>query len=701
MTALALAPAAAPSSAPSSAEAVELSIPGLHCAACIRKVEGALLARPEVAAARVNLTQRRVRVSAAPGTSPTALIAALAAAGFEAHELTGEAASAGRADATGRALLARLAVAGFAMMNVMILSVAVWSGAAEATRELFHWISAAIALPAVAYAAQPFFASAHAALRARRVNMDVPIALAIGLATLMSLYETALGGGEVWFEAALSLSFFLLGGRYLEHRARMAARSAAAELAALESPRATVIEPGARRELPVADIRPGMSVALLPGARCPVDGRAEGPARIDRSALTGESDPVAVEAGDPVCSGEVVLDAPLTVTATARAEDSTLRRLAALVAVAEGARHRHAALADRVAALYAPAVHTLAAAAFAGWWLWSGDALHALRVAVAVLIITCPCALALAAPAVGAAVTGRLFRRGVLVKSATALERLAAVDTVLIDKTGTLTTGTVGLPPLDAEAAGVALALAEASAHPVSRALAQALRGVVPEPLTDLREVPGEGVRAFWRGAPVSLGRGPNGPRLVLPGRALDLSPGETLRPGAADLAARLKAMGLSVRMVTGDAPRRAAKVAEAAGIGVVHAGMRPEDKAALAEALACDRHKVLMIGDGLNDAAVLAAAHASISPATALDAARAASDVVLLGGGLETVPGLLIEARAADRRIRENFGISFAYNVVAIPVALLGLATPLIAAVAMSTSSLTVVLNALRRPRA
>ncbi|MBM2576453.1 heavy metal translocating P-type ATPase [Jannaschia sp. Os4] len=682
---------------PAEGETVHLSLPGIHCAGCISGVERTLRAVPGIRAARVNLGRRRVRVTSVPGLGAAPALAALRDAGYEAHEL--DEAALAPADATGRLLLARVAVAGFAMMNVMVLSVAVWSGATEVTRALFHWVSAAVALPALAFAAQPFFTDAWAGLRHGRMTMDLPIAVAIALAAGSSLHETLTRAGtHAWFDAALSLTFFLLAGRYLDHRARAAARSAAAALAALELPRAVLIDGDARRPVAVADLRPGDRIALTPGARAPVDGVAEDAATLDRSALTGEAVPATVPAGAAVAAGEVVLAAPLTLRVTARAEDSALRRLAALVEVAETARHRHSGMAERAARAYAPLVHGLAAAAFLGWWLATGSAAQGIAVATATLIISCPCALGLAVPAVTAAVTGRLFRAGLLLKSATALERLAEIDTVLLDKTGTLTEGTATLPDLPPAAAGVALSLARASAHPAAQAVAAALEGAVPAPLADLREVPGEGVSGLWDGAPVFLGRGGGGTELRLPGATHPLPLEERLRPGAAAAVRALRDAGHDVRLVTGDAPARAHALARRLGIDAVHAGVRPEAKAALVTDLARAGRRVLMVGDGLNDTGALAAAHASMAPATALDAARVASDAVILRPDLTLIPKTLAAARSAMRRVAQNLWIATAYNAVAIPVALAGLATPLAAAIAMSTSSVTVVLNAVRR---
>ena len=679
-------------------EVVHLSLPGIHCAACIAGVERTLTSVPGIRAARVNLGRRRVRIVTAPDVGAAPALAALSSAGFEAHQLDDSIATP-TGDDTGRTLLARIAVAGFAMMNVMALSVAVWSGASQTTEAMFHWVSAAIALPALAYAAVPFFSSAIGAIRGGRVNMDVPIALAILLASITSLHETIYSAGaDTWFDAALSLTFFLLAGRYLDHRARATARSAAAELTALELPRATLIEGTTRRTVDVARILPGDHIALSVGARAPVDGTTLGPAILDRSALTGESAPVAIEAGASICAGETVLDAPVTLRATARAADSTLRRLAALVEVAETGRHRYSGIADRAARLYAPLVHGLAALAFLGWWWGTGDAHLAIGIATAVLIITCPCALGLAVPAVTASVTGRLFRAGILLKSGTALERLAEVDCILIDKTGTLTEGTPRLPELDATAAGIALTLAQASSHPVSRAIAAALKGHTPVALDDIHEIAGQGMTATWNGSPVALGRGPDGTVLTLPDRQIALNMAEHLRPGAADMIESLRSDGYDVHMLTGDRQQAADLLAARLGISHVHAGMQPQDKAALVAELTAQGRRVLMIGDGLNDTAALAAAHVSLAPATALDAARVASDGVVLASDLRAVPQSLRAARRALRRIRQNLAIAAGYNAIAIPIALAGLASPLAAAIAMSLSSVTVVGNAVRR---
>ncbi|MFK7751601.1 MAG: heavy metal translocating P-type ATPase [Sedimentitalea sp.] len=691
-----------------------LSLPGIHCGGCISTVERGLSAHPGVRQARVNLTLKRAMIEAESDVTARELIAALAKLGYEAHELDPAALGTPQSDAAGRALLVRLAVAGFAAMNVMLLSVSVWSGATDATRDMFHWISAAITFPTIAFAAQPFFANAWSALSVRRLNMDVPISLAILLALATSLWETMLSGHHAYFDAALTLTFFLLAGRYLDHRTRAVARSAAQELAALEVPRAWRIEAGGEVETPVSALRVGDLVRVRPGGRLPVDGViSSGCSELDRSLLSGETLPVFAEPGLAVSAGEINLTGPLVVKATAVGADTSLHQLSTLVAVAESGRSRYTSLADTAAKLYAPGVHILAGLAFVGWYLWSGDLRVALNIAAAVLIITCPCALGLAVPAVTTAASGRLFRDGLLIKNATALERLAQVDTVVFDKTGTLTTGTPEVTNLGdhtPEDMSLMLALAQGSDHPLSQALTKAARatGVRAAQLTDVQERPGYGTHARYKDREIKLGRASwlNAPETH--NTAVWFSAGDgraprpftfrdTLRPGAVETVRTLKNADLDVVLLSGDTNTAVSDMAQALGIITWNSNALPAQKVAYVQNLADQGRKVLMIGDGLNDTGALAAAHVSISPATALDAARTASDIVLLGAPLTPIPNAIAVSGQVTKRIRENFRIATLYNLIAVPLAIAGLATPLIAALAMSSSSITVSLNALR----
>ena len=694
---------------------IELALPAIHCAACITGVERTLEAEPGVAAARVNLTLKRAAVTVEDGPEVEArLIGALVSRGFEAHPLGSAALEATRSDREGRDLLARIGVAGFASMNVMLLSVAVWSGATGPTRDLMHWVSAAIALPAVAFSAQPFFRNAVRALRAGRLDMDVPISTAILMALAVSLRETALSGPRAYYEAAVMLTFFLLVGRYLAHLTRASARSAAAEIAALEVHMAERIRPGGRREsVPLDAVRAGDVLAVSPGARVPVDGTVvAGRSEIDPSLLTGETMPEAVSPGAMLRSGMLNLTGPLEVRADALGEDTLLREIGRLVETAERSRGRYASLADRASAAYAPVVYLTALAALAVWGAWGGDWRHATNVAAAVLIVTCPCGLGLAVPAVLTAASGRLFRQGVLLKDGEALEKLALVDAVVVDKTGTLTTGRPVLTNADAvrpRDLGLAAALAAGSGHPLSRAIAHAAaaRGVVPLPVSDICEHPGLGTEGRVGATRVRLGRAEWTGGSPLDVTATWLRPGsaaptafrfeDEVRPEAAGTVERLRAAGLSVTLLSGDSDAPVAALGDRLGVDRAIARATPAGKVAEIEALAAAGHRVLMIGDGLNDAAALAAASVSISPASAVDASRSAADLVILGDRLDRAADALALARVARRRILENFAFAFAYNVVSVPLAFAGLVTPLNAAIIMSTSSLVVALNARR----
>ncbi|MEP5155480.1 heavy metal translocating P-type ATPase [Planktotalea sp.] len=679
--------------------ALQFSLPTVHCAACIGKIERGLAQLNGVTNVRVNLSLKRVSIS---GTvDPDAALSALKTLGFEAYALDLQALETAQ-DSAGRALLVRLAVAGFAMMNVMLLSVAVWSGAEAATRDLFHLISAMIALPTVAYAGQPFFNNALSALKVGRLNMDVPISLAILLAAGMSLFETLNSGAHAYFDAALSLTFFLLIGRYLDHRTRTAARSAAKELSALEVHTAQVLKGDSAVSMPTLEIRKGDTLLVPTGVRVPIDGVLNsGKALLDRSLLTGESDAVTVLGGAELQAGEVNLGRAITITTIVDGTDTSLRQMAALVETAENGRNRYTSLADRAAQIYAPAVHVLALVAFVGWVGVNGDIRHALNIAIAVLIITCPCALGLAVPAVSTSAISRLYSKGFLVKHATALERLAEVDHIVFDKTGTLTLPAhVDVSDLSADEQSVVTALAQASQHAWSRAVLSELPNTASASLSLIKEEIGEGIQAHWQGQTVALGRGEwLGASFTGLGLRIGESPAkqlhtqERLRDGIAEA---LDQMKLPCEMITGDRLAPAEVIADQLDIGFM-ANARPEDKLDRLAALRGAGQTVLMVGDGLNDTAALASAHASVAPSTALDASRNAADVVVLKEDFADLPSLLRIARMTRRLSQQNFAIAAIYNFIAVPIALAGFATPLAAALAMSASSVTVLLSAQR----
>jgi len=704
-------------------DTLELLVQGAKCAACIRKIERGLLALPGVSDARLNLSTSRLRVAWSPGSvAPKRITDALAQMGYGASAFD-PVAAARQVDEEGRRLLRYLAVAGFAAMNIMMFSVPVWSGdgeMGEGTRTLLHWISALIAIPAALYAAQPFFRSAWRALRVRRANMDVPISLAVFLTLGISIAETLQQGAHAYFDGITMLLSFLLIGRYLDHRLREQARTAARDLLALQSVTASRIGADGRVvAIGAGEIAVGDRLILAAGDRAPVDGVViEGVSELDRSMLTGETIPQAVRVGDAIHAGVINLSQKLVMRAMARARDSSVAELARLIEAGEQGRARFVRLAEKAAALYVPVVHSLALATFLAWTF--GPSLLrlagvefadvglrvALTNAIAVLIVTCPCALGLAVPAVQVVATGRLFKRGVLVKSGDALERLAEVDVAVFDKTGTLT---LGRPRLVSAAAPdmlqAAAALARVSRHPLSRALVEAAgQGVAAK---DAREIPGEGIES----GQMRLGRrsfaAPECDDAADGAAELRFSNGvaapvrfafvDTLRADAAQTVAALRVRGITVELISGDRPVAAEAAAREAGIEHWSGGASPSDKTARLAALRAEGRKPLMIGDGLNDAAALASAHASASPGTALEASQAASDVVLQGAQLMPLVEAIDVARMARARALENLRFSALYNIVAAPLAAAGFLTPLIAALAMSGSSLIVTLNALR----
>jgi len=683
-----------------------LAVPGAHCAGCIAKIENGLGGMPGLVAARLNVTTRQLTLTHAASLQVPALVEAVGRLGFEAQALSAAATSGPNAES--RRLLRATAVAGFASMNVMLLSVSVWSGAEGATRDLFHLLSGLIAVPTVAYSGQPFFRSAWGALRHGRTNMDVPISIGVLLVTALSLFEAMTGGRHAYFDGAVMLLFFLLVGRVLDSIMRDRARDGVTALLKQSAPGAMVTHKDGRSDwLRAEALQPGMRMLVAAGERLAADGIIEsGKTSLDLSLLTGESLPQSAGVGDTVHAGTLNLDAPLTVRVTAAAEDSSLAEIARLMGEAGQGRSRYVRIADRAARLYAPAVHTLAAASFVTWLLLGAGWHQALLIAAAVLIITCPCALGLAVPAAQIVAAGSLMRAGVLVKDGTALERLAEADFALFDKTGTLTLGRpelVNARAMPEAAKPVALALAMASRHPLSTAICRELEGIVPARVDSLVETPGRGTSGLWQGQPVSLGRSGEArdamlaASLVIGGaEPVTLRFRDALRPDVPATLEQLRELGIPSMIATGD---RAASVAAATrGLGLTaQTGMRPQDKLDLIDRLQRQGRKVLMIGDGLNDGPALAAGHVSMAPASASDVGQNAADAVFLGDSLLPVAKAVVAARRTMRVVRQNFVVAIGYNVVAVPLAFMGMVTPLIAALAMSGSSIIVVANALR----
>ena len=697
--------------APLEGEETILAVPGMHCAGCISKIERGLDGRPGIFSARVNLSARQVTIAHDAALKPRDLVAELDRIGFEAQPRKGLLAA---SQSHVKPLLAPLAVAAFAAMNVMLLSVSVWSGADGSTRGMFHWISALIAVPAISYAGMPFFKSAWAAVRRGRTNMDVPISLGVIIATALSFYEVVVGGADAWFDGALMLLTFLLAGRVLDAMMRDRARTGVDALLSHAAQGAMVVAEGGALEWNKAeDLLPGMVMRVAAGERLAADGEIlAGSSRFDQSLLTGESAPVAGSKGDMVLAGTLNLDAPLDVRVSATGQDTTLAEIARLMEAAAQDRSRYVRIADRAARLYAPAVHSLAALTFAGWMIAGAGWYQSLVIAISVLIITCPCALGLAVPVAQVVASGALMRAGIMVKDGSALERLSRVDRMLLDKTGTLTLGRpvpdpavlAGLPE---EAASVALALASHSRHPVSRALADALAagGQRAAEIADVEERPGEGVFASWQGRAVALRR-PEGASGIAVSLFIDSRPtwlipfADRLRPDAAQALARISGMGVGASIVSGDHREAVAAVARETGL-LAQAEASPQDKQELITRLQAAGHRVLMVGDGLNDGPALAKADSSMAPGSASDVGLQASDLVFVQDSLLALPRAIHTARATMRVVKQNFGLAIGYNILAVPLAIAGFVTPMIAALAMSMSSLVVVANSLRLVRA
>jgi len=705
---------------------MELAVEGITCAACLTDIERGLRRLPGVVGARVNVSNRRTSVVFSPEkVTPLAILERMAAIGYPAQPFD-PAMRRDNRSAEARELLKCMGVAGFGAMNVMLMSVSVWSGnvtdITPETRDFFHFMSALIALPTVAYAARPFFRSAFAAIRRRSLNMDVPISVGVCLAMGLSIFNTLTHALEAYFDSALMLLFFLLLGRFLDENMRRRTAVEAETLATLRADSA--LKRGDDDKLvrvPLSAVRPGDIVVVRPGERVPVDGEVLfGRSDVDRSLVTGETLPVSVAPGDIVHAGTLNGVGLLTIVVTAAVEGTLMAEIERLIGEAQSAKSGALRLADRAARAYAPVVHSSAFLTASGW-LIAGASWHtALINAIAVLIITCPCALALAVPAVQVTAAGRFFRNGILLNAGDAIERLARVDVIVFDKTGTLTSP----EPLLANRADVsgnllelAGRLARSSRHPLAEALARASGATGT--IDGSREVTGEGVMVDLAERTLRLGslsfcgiadEVADPVRAAYPDASLiAFSSGDRtavfafaqrLKADAIEVAAELRIKGYRLMILSGDRAAAVATVAEKLGIAEWQAEVDPAGKIARLDAMKAEGRRVLMVGDGLNDAPSLAAAHVSLSPVSAAHLAQAASDAVFLSDHLKPVIVALDVSRAAYRLMKQNLWTAVVYNLIAVPIAVLGYVTPLIAAAAMSGSSLIVTLNALRLRR-
>lgn len=697
---------------------LSLFVDGIHCASCIQRVESSLLQLPGVISARLNFSTRRLQVTwtGRPEFSDR-ICTILEQLGYKPTAF--DPASLVRAgDEEGKFLLLCLGVAGFAAGNIMLMSFALWTTNIEEmgvpVRDFLHWISALIAIPAISFSGRPFFFSAYKVLRSGRTNMDVPISVALILTSGVSLFELWMHGEHAYFDSAVMLMFFLLIGRYLEYLARSSARKAAGDLLSFMSGTAVLYKNGQYRNILIRDITEDMILHIAMGERIPADCiLLEGKTDIDTSLVTGESIPAPALEGQALLSGTLNLSAPILIRTLRTPEDSQLGGMVRLMEKAELSQSKYIKLADRIARLYTPVVHLLALLSFMGWFFIGHAAWQtSLLTAATVLIITCPCALALAIPVVQVLAIGSLMRQGIFIRSGEILERLTKVDTIILDKTGTLTLGKPTLmnsADIDDLSFMIAASMASQSRHPLSKALAQSYDGEILA--LKVEELPGYGLQTTYEGKFIRLGRRdwatsdtatpyPDFMEIVL---AVQDAPcvsflfRDEIRSDAKKVLSILKSQGMNIYLFSGDKMSVVETVATKINIENFMAAMTPEDKYLEMEKLKSQGRYIMMVGDGINDAPVLSGSDVSVSPSSAIDIARNAANIVFTGDGLLPLIKILDTAKTSQKLIQQNLMMTFVYNILAIPLAMAGFITPLIAAVAMSGSSLGVTLNAFR----
>ena len=703
-----------------------LILEGITCAACIWLNERHVNALPGVVDFSVNYSTHRARVRWDDTQIHLSdILKAITEIGYVAHPF-----DPGRQEAVQKkekaAALRRLAVAGLGAMQVMMLAIAMYagdySGMESGIRTFMRWVSLILTVPVVFYSAAGFFTTAWRDLRRRHLSMEVPVSLAIGGAFAASVWSTVFGGAEVYFDSVCMFAFFLLTSRYLEMGARHRAGEAAEELVKLLPATATRLTEDGEQVVAVSELSPGDRVMVRPGETIPADGIVvEGRSSVDESLLTGESLPRPREGGDELVGGSVNVESPLVLKVDKVGEDTLVSAIVRLLDRAQAEKPRMAKLADRVAGWFV-AVLLLIATLVAVYWALNAPE-HAFAITLSVLVVTCPCALSLATPTAVTAASGALTRMGLLTTRGHALETLARVDHVLFDKTGTLTRGILQLSSVELLASGradqprclaLAAALERGSEHPVARALGAHVES--PPAVAMLSAVPGEGMegeidgRRYRIGNPVYVAALSHSSYLapetssatqVLLGdeegliARFELS--DELRPDAERAIDALRSLNLEVEILSGDAVGAVHRVAEQLDIDAARSGLRPDDKLARVRELQAAGHRVAMIGDGVNDAPVLAGADVSIAMGQGAQLAHASADMVVLSERLEVLPDGVRKARATRRVIKQNLIWAILYNISAVPLAAAGLVAPWMAAIGMSLSSLVVVFNALR----
>ena len=702
----------------------DFAVEGVHCAGCMSKIENGVGRIEGVQNVRLNLSTHRLAVEWNQyELEPDIIVEVIESMGYKAYPFDPKILQK-NTDNSSRELLKAVAVSGFAATNIMLLSVSVWSGNATditpETRSLLHWISALIALPAVAYSGRTFFLSAFSSIKKRSLNMDVPISVGVILALVLSIIQTIQHAEHAYFDSAVMLIFFLLIGRYLDQNMRKRTRSFAENLAALRAESATKILPdGSSKKVPLTRVDPGDLVLVAPGDRIPVDGIVKsGSSEIDQSLITGETSLSTISTGDNVFAGTLNIGGSLQIQVTASTQGTLLDEVNQLLETATQVKSAYVRLVDRVAKLYAPVVHCAAILTFLAWYFTGGDWQQSLVIAISVLIITCPCALGLAIPAVQVVACGLLYRNGILLNSGDAIERLAQVDTIIFDKTGTLTQPNPSLVNSEIYSNQIlmrAAKLAQSSRHPLAKALTVYSAG--NPPFESVQEVSGAGVETIAEGVKLKLGspefcgvsndaisefKAKHPSASVLVYFEEDKEPviflfEQKIRDDAKQVISDLKKLGYKLLILSGDHEVAVQKVAQQVGIEYFKSAQKPQDKVAIIEGIKSQGYQTLMVGDGLNDAPSLATAHVSLSPITAVQLSQASADGVFISDKLVPVKLALQLAKNARRTMSENLLLSVCYNVIAIPIAVLGFVTPLIAALAMSGSSIIVTANALK----
>ncbi len=695
---------------------IHLIVEGMHCGSCIWLIENTLKKQVGVKNARVNMSTKRLEIVWSDQQERiNELVHTIEKLGYRLIPFSPEA-SENENLRYEKFLLKCIFISGLATISIMMISVGIWIGnfngeIGKYMRMMLHIIAAMIALPTVLYAGEPFFKSALTALKAKRSNMDIPISIGILTALFISIVETFAGKEYTYFDASVTLLFFLLIGRYLDLKVRNLAMQRAQNLIFSQARSVTIEEKGKLKLVAINSAKQGDVAFVVMGEKIPIDGVIlEGDTQIDNSLISGETLPIVKQKGDYVNAGTINLGNPIRITIDKIGDSTLLGEIIKLMENAEQGKSKYVQFSDRIAGYFTPIILLLSLLTFS-IWLVEADLLTASIHAISVLIITCPCALGLAIPVVQVVASSKLMNEGVLIKTADALEKLAAIDSVIFDKTGTLTHGKLtpqNLTDFSATELKLIASLASHSNHPMAKALSKLHSGTLI-PLT-VKEHQGLGLEAAAKGETVRIGSKKFCDATQTNNDALSeiwFKQGKTLKRMVfsdqlredAKLVADYFSQGQHMPCVilSGDKPAVVSDVAKEVGIADYKAEINPKQKYEFVAKLLKKGQKPLMVGDGLNDSAALKAAYISISPASGLEISQTASDIVFQGSGLDAVQHAHIIALAAQKIVKQNLWLSGAYNLITVPIAMLGFASPIIAAVGMSLSSIIVVLNSLR----